>query len=67
MSSNLAKRMSKGVVYASLETERNDLGPDGEDELITVVTSVELLYWPTEASWRALKHLLCSLNDEMRY
>ncbi|KAK9908333.1 hypothetical protein WJX75_006239 [Coccomyxa subellipsoidea] len=27
--------MSKGVVYASLETEKNDLGPDGEDELIT--------------------------------
>lgn len=28
--------MSKGVVYASLETEKNDVGPDGEDEPITV-------------------------------
>ncbi|CAL8469169.1 g8710 [Coccomyxa elongata] len=27
--------MSKGVIYASLETEKNDIGPDGEDELIT--------------------------------
>lgn len=31
--------MSTGVVYASLETEKNDVGPDGEDQLITVKSS----------------------------
>lgn len=38
MKANCKKRMSNGVVYASLETEKNELGPDGEDQLITVST-----------------------------